>query len=210
MRKQNPPSGAGAAGPSHDDAPFVERDERDRAARQSRVSDNAEPSSRGLPHQQHDEAEPYGTSAHTTPPAAGTTTPAKNTATPAQPKSPPAAPRSTTGTRSGAGADTSGRTPTPERTPRTGEEGKSLLGSSDGEALQSRFRDALASFVDSPADAVSDADDIAAQVVKLVTDAVQAKRSELEQLHRDAGTDTEKLRLALHKYRAFIEGMSKL
>ncbi|MFI6583590.1 hypothetical protein [Embleya sp. NPDC050493] len=213
MRKQNFPNGPGASGPGRDDAPIVERDERDRAARQARVTDGPGPSvdsppespARAMPHQQHDQAEPYGTTVHPAP-RTGRDTP------PPPPTSPPAGagPRSTT-----AGAEsTKDRT----RTDDSGRRGNDDVHDDDAamfdraaaEELNHRFREALAGFVDSPSDAVSEADDIAAQVTKLVTDSIQTRRTELEQTKRTAGGDTEQLRLALHKYRTFLQSMLKL
>ncbi|MFE2867354.1 hypothetical protein [Embleya sp. NPDC059259] len=204
MRKQNSPSGPGTAGPGRDDAPVVERDERDRAARQARVTDGAGPGSggippapteppsvAGLPHRRHDDVEPYGTSV----------LPVRNAA-----DSAPPAPSAGAGARS-----SSNRTPTARKTSRrTGPAAEPLFDRETGEELHARFRDTLAAFVDSPADAVSDADEVAARLTKLVTDAIQARRDELEQVRRAAGDDTEQLRLALHKYRSFVQAMLKL
>ncbi|WP_406283838.1 hypothetical protein [Embleya sp. NBC_00896] len=201
MRKQNPPTGPGGSG--RDDAPVVERDERDRAARQARVTDGPGPGSDGippapteppavpgLPHQQHDDAEPYGTKVHPIPSAV---------------KNAPAA-------ASGAGTRSSSSRTSPARksSRRTSAAPEPLLDRDTGEELNARFRDTLATFVDSPSDAVSDADDVVAQITKLVTDAIQARRGALEQAKREAGGDTEQLRLALQKYRAFVQGMLKL
>ncbi|MGW1997111.1 hypothetical protein [Embleya sp. NPDC001921] len=201
MRKHNTPSGPGASGPGRDDAPVVERDERDRAARQARVTDGPGPGSdgippapteppavAGLPHRQHDDVEPYGT----------TVLPARNAVK--------SAPSAGAGTRA-----SSHRTPTARKsTRRTSTAAEPLFDRETGEELNTRFRDTLATFVDSPTEAVSDADDVAAQITKLVTDAIQARRAELEQARRAAGDDTEQLRLALHKYRSFVQAMLKL
>jgi hypothetical protein len=207
MRKQNSPTGPGASGPARDDAPFVERDDRDRAARQARVTDGprpdidgvpapakAPPAGRDLPHRQHDEAEPYGTTTHAVP------EPGDNT--------PP--------------RDVGGRGPTTTNDrPKTSARHNGSAGAAPeaeahmfdraaAEELNQRFRDALAGFVDSPSDAVSDADEIAAQVTKLVTDSIRTRRNELEQVKSTAAGDTEQLRLALHKYRTFLQSMLQL
>ncbi|MYW06520.1 hypothetical protein [Streptomyces sp. SID3343] len=217
MRKQNSPTGPGASGPSRDDVPFVERDDRDRAARQARVTDGprpdidsppaapkAPPAAHGLPHQQHDEAEPYGTTVHAVP--------NKDRDAPPPPPSTPPRPTRDVGGRSPASADT----PTKVSPRHNGD----ADGAPDAEAhmfdraaaedLNHRFREALAGFVDSPSDAVADADEIAAQVTKLVTDSIRTRRNELEQVKSTAGGDTEQLRLALHKYRTFLQSMLKL
>ncbi|MYS79446.1 hypothetical protein [Embleya scabrispora] len=211
MRKQNFPSGPGASGPGRDDAPIVERDERDRAARQARVTDGPgpsvdnppEPPARAMPHQQHDQAEPYGTTVHPTPRTGRDAPPA--------PTSPPAGadPRGTSGT-----GPVRDRTRTDDSTGRSNgthdNDDAAMFDRAAAEELNHRFREALAGFVDSPSDSVSEADDIAAQVTKLVTDSIQTRRTELEQTKRTAGGDTEQLRLALHKYRTFLQSMLKL
>lgn len=217
MRKQNSPTGPGASGPGRDDAPFVERDDRDRAARQARVTDGpgpdvdsapaahqAPPAARGLPHQQHDEAEPYGTTVHAVPPSG-------RDAPPPPPSTPPRAPRDVGG-RGPATTDT----PAKDSPRRNGDSGgvpdaeAHMFDRAAAEDLNQRFRDALAGFVDSPSDAVAGADEIAAQVTKLVTDSIRTRRNELEQVKSTAGGDTEQLRLALHKYRTFLQSMLKL
>ncbi|MFI6980604.1 hypothetical protein ACIBSV_18705 [Embleya sp. NPDC050154] len=203
MRKQNFPNGPGAAGPGRDDAPVVERDERDRAARQARVTDGpgpsvdspSEPPARVLPHQQHDQAEPYGTTVHPTPRTGRDTPPV--------PTSPPAS----AGSRTASDADPAKRR---TRGDAHDDADAAMFDRAAAEDLNHRFREALAGFVDSPSDAVSDADDIAEQVTKLVTDSIRTRRAELEEAKRTAGGDTEQLRLALHKYRTFLQSMLKL
>lgn len=202
MRKTNSPNVPGTSGAPPEDAPVVERDDRDRAARQARITDGAGPippaptdpppaPAADLPHRQHDDVEPYGTSVLPVRGAGKSSTPAAS---------------------AGAGTQSaSGRRPAARRTParRTGA-GDALVDRDTGEELNARFRDTLSTFVDSPADAVSDADEVTAQVAKLATDAIQARRAELERLRREAGDDTEQLRLALQKYRAFVQVMLKL
>ncbi|MFI1584144.1 hypothetical protein [Embleya sp. NPDC020630] len=205
MRKTNSPNAPGTSGAPPEDAPVVERDDRDRAARQARITDGAGPVPPApadpppappapvadLPHRQHDEAEPYGTSV----------LPARGTG-----KSGTAAAAAGAGTRSA-----SGRQPAARRTPaRRTVTDDALVDRNTGDELNARFRDTLSTFVDSPAEAVSDADEVTAQVAKLATDAIQARRAELERLRREAGDDTEQLRLALQKYRAFVQVMLKL
>ncbi|WP_439676180.1 hypothetical protein [Embleya sp. MST-111070] len=202
MRKTNSPNAPGTSGAPPEDAPVVERDDRDRAARQARITDGAGPippaptdpppaPAADLPHRQHDDVEPYGTSVL---PVRGA---GKSSTAPAA---------AGAGTRSA-----SGRQPAARRTPaRRTVTGDALVDRDTGEELNARFRDTLSTFVDSPAEAVSDADEVTAQVAKLATDAIQARRAELEQLRREAGDDTEQLRLALQKYRAFVQVMLKL
>ncbi|OPC81669.1 hypothetical protein B4N89_12575 [Embleya scabrispora] len=201
MRKTNSPNAPGTSGAPPEEAPVVERDDRDRAARQARITDGPGPippapadpppaPAADLPHRQHDDAEPYGTSVLPVRGAGKAGTPAAS---------------------AGAGArSASGGRPAARRTPtrRTAAD-DALVDRVTGEELNARLRDTLSTFVDSPAEAVSDADEVTAQVAKLATDAIQARRAELERLRREAGDDTEQLRLALQKYRAFVEMMLK-
>ncbi|MFE3204213.1 hypothetical protein [Embleya sp. NPDC059237] len=200
MRKTNSPNAPSTSGAPPEDAPVVERDDRDRAARQARITDGAGPippaptdpppaPAADLPHRRHDDVEPYGTSVL---PVRG-------------------AGKSSTAAAGAGTASANGRRPAARRTPaRRTVAGDALVDRDTGEELNARFRDTLSTFVDSPAEAVSDADEVTAQVAKLATDAIQARRAELEQLRREAGDDTEQLRLALQKYRAFVQVMLKL
>ncbi|MGC0418306.1 hypothetical protein [Embleya sp. AB8] len=208
MRKQNPPTGPSATGPGRDDAPVVERGDRNRATRQARVTDSPGPGSDGIPpapteppptpvalppepHRPHDDVEPYGTSVLPVRVVGKSAPPA--------PSGPPAsrtpAPRTATARKS---------------TRRTAVHAEPLLDRDTGDELQARFRETLVAFVDGPSDAVSDADEVAAQIAKSAVDAIQVRRAELDQIRRAAGDDTEQLRLALHKYRAFVQAMLKL
>jgi hypothetical protein len=185
IRKQNSPTGP--------DAPFVEPDV-DRMP----AAPKDPPATHGLPHQQHDEAMPYGAAVH---PVPGTI---KDPPPPPPPPPPSAPPRTLRGATGRTSTRTDGNSGTT-----TGTDAH-LFDRAAAEELNQRFREALTGFVDSPADAVSDADEIAAQVTKLVTDSIRSRRAELKRAKSAASGDTEQLRLALHKYRTFLQSMLKL
>jgi hypothetical protein len=80
---------------------------------------------------------------------------------------------------------------------------EALLGSLDAEGARNRFLDIQAGFVDEPRQAVEEAGRFVDELVQRVTDALQARRSQLQQAGDDAST--EDLRLTLRAYRQFVD-----
>ncbi|HTV72523.1 MAG TPA: hypothetical protein VME66_02310 [Candidatus Acidoferrales bacterium] len=73
------------------------------------------------------------------------------------------------------------------------------------EDLRHRWSDVQASFVDDPRSAVQQANDLVAQIVDELTQLFTQERTNLEgQWNRGEEADTEALRVALQRYRAFF------
>lgn len=76
----------------------------------------------------------------------------------------------------------------------------------DPGAYQSRWTDIQAAFVDSPRDAVRDADTLVSDVIQQIVDGFTKERGDLEaQWSRGDEVSTEQLRVALQRYRSFFE-----
>lgn len=68
-----------------------------------------------------------------------------------------------------------------------------------------RWTDIQSRFVDDPRDAVASADDLVAEMVDRIGDRLAERRSVLgQELTGDGETETEDLRLATQRYRAFF------
>lgn len=147
-----------------DDAPVVERDDRDRATRQARVSEK--------------------TGSALKPPATVPPLPG-----------PVSAPSGRAASRQPAHA-------APSRSP---EALPALLSKSVADGFRKRMRETLATFVDSPDDAVAGADDLYAAAVDQVMEALVRRREELSRQRQGKGGDTEALRQALLQYRTALE-----
>jgi hypothetical protein len=80
---------------------------------------------------------------------------------------------------------------------------EALLASLDAEGTRNRFLDIQAGFVDEPRQAVEEAGRFVDELVRRVTDALQAQRSQLQAAGDDAST--EDLRLILRAYRQFVD-----
>jgi hypothetical protein len=80
---------------------------------------------------------------------------------------------------------------------------EALLASLDAEGARNRFLDLQAGFVDEPRQAVEEAGRFVDELVRRVTDALQAQRSQLQAAGDDAST--EDLRLILRAYRQFVD-----
>jgi hypothetical protein len=74
------------------------------------------------------------------------------------------------------------------------------------QSFRSHWSDVQTSFVDEPRKAVELADDLVANVIKRVAEQFASEREELEkQWDRGAQVDTEDLRQAFKRYRAFFD-----
>lgn len=81
-----------------------------------------------------------------------------------------------------------------------------LFNTSDSDRLRSRWADAQAEFVDSPQQAVQDADALVAELMQQLAETFARERATLEQQWvRGEDVSTEDLRVALTRYRSFFE-----
>ncbi|WP_433525019.1 hypothetical protein ACQPZ2_08300 [Nocardia pseudovaccinii] len=81
-----------------------------------------------------------------------------------------------------------------------------LFGAADVERLRTAWRQLQGGFVDSPHDAVTQADDLVMATVQQLSAALAERKQSLERLwSREEDGDTEDLRLALRSYRAFFD-----
>ncbi len=100
------------------------------------------------------------------------------------------------------------RTPADERTAGGQREvgDQPLFGAADVERLRTAWRQLQGSFVDSPHDAVTQADDLVMATVQQLSATLAERKQSLERLwSREEDGDTEDLRLALRSYRAFFD-----
>lgn len=79
-------------------------------------------------------------------------------------------------------------------------DGWQLFTTEDSDNLRSRWIELQGSFVDDPRQAVERAEQLVSEVVQTVTDRFDERRNELA----TQSADTEELRLAMHRYRAFF------
>ncbi|MGK5552220.1 hypothetical protein ACSNOI_11445 [Actinomadura kijaniata] len=96
--------------------------------------------------------------------------------------------------------------------PRPGEDSPvdRLLDRAEAERFHERWREVQSAFVDDPHEAVRRADELAAEVVNALGQALTAHKRTLDERWRtekDERPDTEQLRLALRGYRSFLERM---
>ncbi|MQY09145.1 hypothetical protein [Actinomadura macrotermitis] len=86
-----------------------------------------------------------------------------------------------------------------------------LLDPAEADRFKERWHDLQASFVDDPHDAVQRADELSAEVVNALGQALTAHKRTLDEGWRtekeDERPDTERLRLALRGYRQFLDRM---
>lgn len=81
-----------------------------------------------------------------------------------------------------------------------------LFDANDAGRLRSRWADAQAEFVDSPQQAVQDADALVAELMQRLAETFARERATLEQQWiRGEDVSTEDLRVALTRYRSFFE-----
>jgi hypothetical protein len=77
--------------------------------------------------------------------------------------------------------------------------------------FRSRWDAVQIGFVDDPKQAVRQADELVAQVMKSLSDTFSAERAKLEgQLNETGSASTENLRMALHRYRSFFQRLLSL
>ena len=92
-------------------------------------------------------------------------------------------------------------TDAPERDQRS-----ALFDATDAGRLRSRWADVQAEFVDSPQQAVQDADALVAELMQRLAETFAQERASLEQQWvRGEDVSTEDLRVALTRYRSFFE-----
>lgn len=85
-------------------------------------------------------------------------------------------------------------------------EDQPLFDAADVERLRTAWRQLQGSFVDSPHDAVTQADDLVMATVQQLSATLAERKQSLERLwSREEDGDTEDLRLALRSYRAFFD-----
>jgi hypothetical protein len=81
-----------------------------------------------------------------------------------------------------------------------------LLSDQDSQGFRSRWESIQIGFVDSPKDAVQQADGLVAELMKRLAESFAGARSDLEQQwSRGENVSTEDLRLALRRYRSFFD-----
>ena len=87
-----------------------------------------------------------------------------------------------------------------------GDQRTALFDATDAGRLRSRWADAQAEFVDSPQQAVQDADALVAELMQRLAETFARERATLEQQWiRGEDVSTEDLRVALTRYRSFFE-----
>jgi hypothetical protein len=81
-----------------------------------------------------------------------------------------------------------------------------LLGTDEASGFRSRWESIQTAFVDSPRQAVEDADGLVAELMQRLAQTFTAERETLEgQWSRGDDVSTEDLRVALQRYRSFFE-----
>jgi hypothetical protein len=73
------------------------------------------------------------------------------------------------------------------------------------ERYRDAFRDIQAHFVDEPEAALGEAQDLVAEAVQALADALLAEQVSLDPHEQDANPDTEAMRIAMRGYRDFLE-----
>lgn len=96
--------------------------------------------------------------------------------------------------------------------PRTSPNGSSVLfAAAEAEQLRARWSDVQAGFVDEPRQAVERADSLVTDVTTRLTEVFARERAALEkQWGRGDEVTTEDLRIALQRYRAFLDRLLSL
>jgi len=86
------------------------------------------------------------------------------------------------------------------------DEDRALFSEADAAALQERWQEVQAAFVDEPRRAVEDADSLVAELMQRLAETFASERSALEaQWDRSGDVSTEDLRVALQRYRSFFD-----
>jgi len=108
----------------------------------------------------------------------------------------------------GATEEVTGRADTTQATAdvRDANQRSPLFDATESDRLRSRWADAQAEFVDSPQQAVQDADALVAELMQQLAETFARERATLEQQWvRGEDVSTEDLRVALTRYRSFFE-----
>lgn len=92
----------------------------------------------------------------------------------------------------------------------TGEQAVALVPTERAEDYRHRWEGLKASFVDEPRGAVRDANELVGHVLDDVAELFATQRADLERDLRNEGADTEQLRQALNRYRAFFDRLLTL
>jgi hypothetical protein len=107
--------------------------------------------------------------------------------------------------------DPAGVQAAPEEVPAHAAPQDVVLFDQDPTAVQARWRDLQASFVDDPGEAVRRADGLLGEVVESFTSSLTSRTDALRDGWKDTGAqDTEHLRLALRDYRNVLERLLAL
>ncbi|MGI5215018.1 hypothetical protein [Plantactinospora sp. CA-290183] len=80
-----------------------------------------------------------------------------------------------------------------------------ILATDDVQGFRDRWRDVQLRFVDDPPNATADAHRLVEEAVEAVTTALTARRDDLGGWRRGDSTDTEQLRVAVRRYRDFLD-----
>ncbi|MER5663446.1 hypothetical protein [Streptomyces mirabilis] len=102
---------------------------------------------------------------------------------------------------------TNADSPSPDRKPTS-----DMLAQGERDKLTLRLQQAFSTFVDSPRQAVEEADTVFDDVTTQFTDTLKERRRALRASWQDPGTEaqTEELRLALRQYREITEGLLRM
>lgn len=102
---------------------------------------------------------------------------------------------------------TNADSPSPDRKPTS-----DMLAQGERDKLALRLQQAFSAFVDSPRQAVEEADTVFDDVTTQFTDALKERRRALRASWQDPDTEaqTEELRLALRQYREITEGLLRM
>jgi hypothetical protein len=92
-----------------------------------------------------------------------------------------------------------------EPEPADGDAGAALFGAVDVERFRARWRELQADFVDDPGRAVHGADELVGEVMRALSEVVAEHKRALETGWRDGAGETENLRVALRRYRSFLD-----
>ncbi|MFC4913862.1 hypothetical protein [Actinomadura gamaensis] len=107
------------------------------------------------------------------------------------------------------GGDDGGATRSPEPRPDGSVESR-LLADAEAGRFRERWHEVQAGFVDDPEESVRKADELTAEVVNAIGQALTSRKHELDERWRnekDAPSDTERLRQALRGYRTLVDRM---
>jgi hypothetical protein len=88
----------------------------------------------------------------------------------------------------------------------SGDAGAVLFGGADSERFRAQWRELQAEFVDDPMTAVKGADELVGEVLRALSETFAAHKHELEAQWQGGGAgETEELRVAMRRYRSFLD-----